>query len=217
MSYYNYNDKIKAIQINNKFSFKLLVKNTYLIYVITHKTIFNKGNKILKISKTEIYFSEEEIDYFMNLAIKEGIKAKLKNEVPIGAIIVSEDKKVIAKAHNSVETKHSAINHAEILAIQLANKKLNSKYLTNCSIFISLEPCPMCAAAISTSKIKNVFFGCEDKKGGAIINGIQLYKNQKNLYIPNVIYQIQNNKSSLLLKEFFKNIRFSKKNNLKEI
>ena len=116
----------------------------------------------------------------MKIAFSEAKKAFDKGEVPIGAVIVSETGKIIAKAHNLTETKKNPLCHAEILAIQKACKKINKKYLMNCSIFITLEPCPMCATAISLAKIKNVYFSSVDKKGGAIISGIELYKNAKN-------------------------------------
>ena len=89
---------------------------------------------------------------------------------------------------------------------------MGEKYLMGCSIFITLEPCPMCAMAISLAKIENVYFASEDKKGGAIINGINFYNNAKNIYKPNVLGGIMSEDSTKLLKDFFKNLRsFNKK------
>ncbi len=152
---------------------------------------------------------------FMKIALNEAKKAYKKEEVPIGAIIITEDGKIISKAHNQVECKKNPLLHAEILAIQKACKKTKQKYLMNCSIFVTLEPCPMCATAISLAKIKNVYFSSYDEKGGAIINNIQIYKNSKNLFKPEIFSGILENESSNLLKSFFKNLRIIYKKGLK--
>lgn len=147
---------------------------------------------------------------FMKMAYKEAQKAFSKDEVPIGCIIVDENGRILAKSHNQVEKKNNATLHAELIAIQKATKKTDEKYLMNASIFITLEPCPMCATAISLAKIKNVYIGAEDRKGGAILNGIKLYQNAKNLYKPNVYANILNDDCSKILKDFFKKLRNSK-------
>ena len=149
---------------------------------------------------------------YIKIAFSEAQKAFEMKEVPIGAVIVSPFGKILAKAHNLTENKKNPTCHAEILAIQKACKKLGEKYLMDCSIFITLEPCPMCAAAISLAKIKNIYFSTLDIKGGAVISGIQLYKNAKNLYKPSVNFGYLNEESSILLKKFFINLR---KNSLK--
>lgn len=156
--------------------------------------------------------NHKKIYGYMKIAISEAKKAFKKDEVPIGAIIVAPDGTILSRAHNLVENKHNATAHAEILAITKATKKMGEKYLMGCSIFITLEPCPMCAMAISLAKIENVYFASEDKKGGAIINGINLYNNAKNIYKPNVLGGIMSEDSTKLLKDFFKNLRsFNKK------
>ena len=104
---------------------------------------------------------------FMNLALKEAKKACDKLEVPVGAIIV-KDGEVIAKAHNLKETKFDTTKHAEILAIQKASKRLKSWRLLNCEMYVTLEPCSMCAGAIINSRIKKVYIGAEDEKTGAV-------------------------------------------------
>ena len=144
---------------------------------------------------------------FMKMALKEAEKALLEDEVPIGCIIIDKNGKVLAKSHNQVEKKNNATLHAEIIAIQKATKKVGEKYLMDTSIFITLEPCPMCATAISLAKIKNVYIGAEDKKGGAILNGIKIFENTKNLYKPNVYSNILSEKCSQILKNFFKKLR----------
>ena len=110
---------------------------------------------------------------FMKIAIKEAIKAKDKDEVPIGAVIV-QDGVVIAKAHNLMEKTQLATAHAEILAINKACKKLKSWRLDGAEIYITMEPCPMCAGAIVNARIKKVYFGAYERKSGAVFSNHQI-------------------------------------------
>ena len=103
---------------------------------------------------------------FMKEALKEAKKAYDKLEIPVGAVIV-RDNKIIARAHNLKELKQDTTKHAEILAIKKASKKLNNWRLTDCEIYVTLEPCPMCAGAIINSRIKKVYIGAKDLKTGA--------------------------------------------------
>ncbi|MBR1983613.1 MAG: tRNA adenosine(34) deaminase TadA [Clostridia bacterium] len=103
---------------------------------------------------------------FMLVAIEEALKAQKKDEVPIGAVIVLNDK-VIAKAHNLMEKKQLATSHAEILAINKACKKLKSWRLLDCEMYVTLEPCPMCAGAIANARMKKVYFGAYEPKSGS--------------------------------------------------
>lgn len=105
------------------------------------------------------------IEKFMTLAIKEALKAKEKDEVPIGAVIVL-DGKVIAKGHNQTEKTQIATKHAEIIAIEKANKKLKSWRLDGAEMYITVEPCAMCAGAIANARIKKVYFGAYEFKSG---------------------------------------------------
>ena len=105
------------------------------------------------------------LEKFMDLAIKEAKKARDKDEVPIGAVLVS-DGKIIAKAHNLMEKKQLATAHAEILCIEKACKKLKSWRLDGTTLFITVEPCAMCAGAIANARIKEVVFGAYEKKSG---------------------------------------------------
>ena len=98
---------------------------------------------------------------FMEIALKEAEKANKKDEVPIGAVIV-KDNKVIAKGYNKREKSKNAINHAEIVAIKRACRKLKDWRLENCEMYVTLKPCPMCAGAISNARIKRVYFGAEE-------------------------------------------------------
>ncbi len=102
---------------------------------------------------------------FMNLAIKQALKAEKLDEVPIGAVIV-KDGKVIARAHNQMEKTQLATAHAEILAINKACKKLKSWRLDGAEIYVTIEPCAMCAGAIVNARIKKVYFGAYEKKSG---------------------------------------------------
>lgn len=102
---------------------------------------------------------------FMKAALKEASKAPSENEVPVGAVVVY-DGKIIARAHNKRETKQSATAHAEILAIEKACKLLKSWRLEGCDLYVTLEPCPMCAGAIINSRIESVYFGAKDAKAG---------------------------------------------------
>ena len=117
-------------------------------------------------------------EYFMEQAIKEAQKAYKKLEVPVGAIIV-KDGKIIARAHNQKETKTDTTKHAEILAIQKASKKLKSWRLVDCEMYVTLEPCTMCAGAIVNSRIKKVYIGTMDEKTGAVGSVLNLLEDYK--------------------------------------
>ena len=139
---------------------------------------------------------------FMKAALKEAEKAYGKLEIPVGAVVVKDDK-IIARAHNLKETKQSAIAHAEILAIQKANKKLNNWRLLDCDMYVTLEPCQMCMGAIISSRIKNIYIGTLDPKKQEQIN-IEEYKEKFGV---NIQVGIMQEKSEYILKEFFKNLR----------
>ena len=111
---------------------------------------------------------------FMRLALYEAQKAQRRMEVPVGAIIV-QDGNVIARAYNRREIKKSVTAHAELLAIQKACKKLKSWRLSGCDLYVTLEPCPMCAGAIIQARIKHVYFGAYDKKAGAVESVVRLF------------------------------------------
>lgn len=106
-------------------------------------------------------------EYFMKKAINQAMRAFLANEVPIGAVVVQNDK-IIARAYNKREKSQVATHHAEVIAIEKACKKLGSWRLDDCELFVTLEPCVMCAGAILNARIKKVFFGAFEPKGGAI-------------------------------------------------
>lgn len=147
---------------------------------------------------------------FMKEALKEARKAFAKDEIPVGAVIV-KDGKIIAKAHNLRESSKNAISHAEILAIQKACKKLESWRLLDCEMYVTLEPCPMCAGAIINSRISKIYVGTDDEKAGAVgskLNLLQDYKFNHNVQVQKYILKEE---CSGILKEFFKNLRERKK------
>ncbi len=147
---------------------------------------------------------------FMKEAIKEAKKALLKDEVPIGCVIVHEDK-IIARGHNLRESKQQSIAHAEIIAIQKACKKIESWRLENCTLYVTLEPCPMCSGAILQSRIENVVFGAYDPKGGCIESCMNMYKINGFNHYPKTLGGVLEEECSLLLKNFFKEKRKNKK------
>lgn len=142
---------------------------------------------------------------YMKMALKEAKKALKKNEVPIGAVII-RDNKVIAKAHNLRETNNLATSHAEILAIQKANKKLKSWRLDSCTLYVTIEPCPMCAGAIIQSRIKEVVYGARDLKAGAHSSVLNLFELPFNHKV-NVKSGIMEVESANIISQFFKNLR----------
>lgn len=139
---------------------------------------------------------------FMKEALKEARKAYEKLEIPVGAIIV-KDGKVIARAHNLKETKQTATAHAEILAIQKANRKLNNWRLLDCDMYVTLEPCEMCMGAIISSRIKNLYIGTLDPKKEQEIN-IEKYREEHGI---NIETGIMKEECEYILKDFFKNLR----------
>lgn len=147
---------------------------------------------------------------FMKAALKEAKKAYDKLEVPVGAVIV-KDEKIIARAHNLKETKNETTKHAEILAIQKASKKLNSWRLIDCEMYVTLEPCSMCAGALINSRIKKVYIGASDPKTGAVGSVFNLLEdytfNHKVEYEKGVLQD----ECESILKEFFKELRKIKK------
>ncbi len=145
-----------------------------------------------------------QIDY-MSLAIKEAIKAKNKDEVPVGAIIVRRCGSVIAKAHNLVETRNDPTCHAEKLVIEKALKITGQRFLNNCDLWVTLEPCVMCSGLIKQTRIRRLYYGAEDKKGGAIENGVRVFSDNKTSI--EIYSGFSTTESERLLKEFFNKIR----------
>lgn len=140
----------------------------------------------------------------MNQAILCAHRAMQHDDVPIGAVIV-RDGKIIARGENRVQQKQNPTLHAEIVAINRACKKLGTKFLDDCDIYVSLEPCAMCATAISFARIKNIYFAATDEKGGGITSNAKIFDTDKHLWKPN-IHQIPEyaNESAKMLRDFFR-------------
>lgn len=148
----------------------------------------------------------QEKEKFMKEALKEAKKAYDKLEVPVGCVIV-KDGKIISRAHNLKETKKDTTKHAEILAIQKASKKIAAWRLLDCDMYVTLEPCSMCAGAIINSRIRNLYIGTMDKKTGAAGSVLNLFEDftfNHKVIVETGILQTQCEK---ILKDFFKELR----------
>ncbi len=149
-------------------------------------------------------------EYYMTLAIEEAKKAEKIGEVPIGAVLVVDDV-VVAKAHNLRETEQRSIAHAEILAIDEACKKLRTWRLENSTLYVTLEPCPMCAGAIVMSRIERVVFGAFDPKAGCAGTLMNLLNEPRFNHQTEVISGVKQEQCSEMLTCFFQKLREEKK------
>ncbi len=149
-------------------------------------------------------------EQFMKEALKEAKKAYNKLEIPVGAVIV-KDGKIISRAHNIKEEKQDTTKHAEIIAIQKASKKLETWRLNDCEMYVTLEPCSMCAGAIIQSRIKKVYIGTMDEKTGACGSVLNLFKDFKFNHTVELETGILQEDCEKLLKDFFKTLRELKK------
>ena len=146
----------------------------------------------------------------MNQAFILANKAFLHDDVPIGAVIVHNGK-IIARGENRVQKSKNPTLHAEIVAINRACKKLGTKFLDDCDIYVSLEPCAMCATAISFARIRNIYFAATDDKGGGITANARVFETDKHLWQPNIIQMPEYaEESAKLLREFFADRRNKK-------
>jgi tRNA(adenine34) deaminase len=139
---------------------------------------------------------------WMVMAIEEALKAKSLNEVPVGAVVVQEDQ-VVGRGHNSVIRNNSIAAHAEINAINEASKTLNNYRLLNCDLYITLEPCHMCAKAIVDARIKNVYFATLEPKTGSVISVDNFFDKNFLNHKVNYFSGLMQQESSKLLKDFF--------------
>lgn len=153
----------------------------------------------------------ENTQKYMRHAIEVAKKAPLQDEIPVGAIIVDpQTGEIISEAHNLSEHGDCVCNHAEILAIQNACRKLGVNRLRGMDLYVTLEPCTMCCAAISFARIRKLFFGATDAKGGAVVSGVQFYNSPTCHHKPLVEGGILEEECGKLLKDFFKNKRDKK-------
>jgi tRNA(Arg) A34 adenosine deaminase TadA len=141
---------------------------------------------------------------FFDKALEQAILAFSNDEVPVGAVIV-KDGIIIAATHNQMRQKHDATAHAEILCLREACQHLKTQHLTDCDLYVTLEPCPMCAGAIANSRIRGVFFGAYDPKGGGIDHGPRVFDHTP--HKPYVVGGMNEKVCAQLLSDFFKTKR----------
>lgn len=139
---------------------------------------------------------------FMDIALDEARAAAARGEVPVGAAVV-KDGAVIARAGNRTLADRDPTAHAEMLALRQAAAALGSERLIDCDLYVSLEPCPMCAAAISFARIRRLYYGAGDPKGGAVDHGVRLYGSPTCHHRPEVYGGIGETDAATLLREFF--------------
>src|SRR5262245_43185281 len=143
---------------------------------------------------------------FMDLALDEARAAVAAGEVPVGCVFVHEGE-VIARAHNRTLADRDPTAHCEMLAIRQAAEALASERLTDCDLYVTLEPCAMCAAAISFARIRRLYYGAADPKGGAVENGVRFFASPTCHHRPEVYGGIAEADASVLLKDFFRTKR----------
>src|SRR6201996_6873292 len=143
---------------------------------------------------------------FMDLALKAAENARESGEVPIGCVIVRNNQ-VIATAGNRTLTDRDPTAHAEVLAIRQATAVVGRERLTDCDLYVTLEPCTMCAGAISFARIRRLYYGAADPKGGAVESGVRFFAQPTCHHVPEVYSGIGEHASATLLREFFRERR----------
>src|SRR5690349_3804722 len=140
---------------------------------------------------------------FMDLALEEARTAEAAGEVPIGCVVV-RDGKVIARAGNRTISDRDPTAHAEMLAIRAAASTLGSERLTDCDLYVTLEPCAMCATAMSFARIRRLYYGATDPKGGAVDSGVRFFAQPTCHHAPEVYSSVGESEAATLLRDFFK-------------
>jgi tRNA(Arg) A34 adenosine deaminase TadA len=142
----------------------------------------------------------------MDLALKTAENAGKSGEVPIGCVVV-RGYEVIATAANRTLTDHDPTAHAELVALREAAKKIGSERLVDCDLYVTLEPCTMCAGAISFARVRRLYYGAADPKGGAVESGVRFFASPTCHHAPDVYSGVGESESARLLKEFFRERR----------
>ncbi|KXZ16524.1 adenosine deaminase [Bacillus nakamurai] len=155
-------------------------------------------------------------EYYMREAIKEAKKAEAKGEVPIGAVLVLHDE-IVARAHNLRETEQRALAHAEMLAIDEACRKLGTWRLEDAVLYVTLEPCPMCAGAVVLSRVDKVVFGAFDPKGGCTGTLMNLLQEERFNHQAEVVSGVLEEECGEMLSAFFRKLRRQKKETRKKL
>jgi len=139
----------------------------------------------------------------MDLALQEARAAAARGEVPVGAVVVAPDGSVLARAGNAVEARHDASAHAELLALRAAAAARGEARLPDCDLVVTLEPCPMCAQAISLFRVRRLVFGAYDPKGGGVEHGARVFDAPSCHHRPEVVGGVREQESAALLRGFF--------------
>jgi tRNA(adenine34) deaminase len=141
---------------------------------------------------------------FMGLALEEAEAGAAAGEVPVGAVLVdSGSGRVLARAHNRVETGGDPTGHAELIVIREAAQSLGAKRLPDCDLYVTLEPCPMCAQAISFARLRRLYFGAYDPKGGGVEHGARIFDQPTCHHLPEIYGGIGEREAGDLLRRFF--------------
>ncbi len=144
---------------------------------------------------------------YMDLALAEAKAAATRGEVPVGAVIVSEQGEVLAQAGNETRALNDPTAHAEVLAIRRACAVVGSERLIGCSLWVTLEPCPMCAAAIGFARLSRLYFGASDPKSGGVDHGPRVFAAQSAHHVPEVYRGLSERQCAVLLRDFFQEKR----------
>jgi tRNA(Arg) A34 adenosine deaminase TadA len=139
----------------------------------------------------------------MDQALAEAIAAAARGEIPVGAVIVAPDGSILARAGNQTEADHDATAHAEMIALRAAAARCGSPRLPDCDLYVTLEPCPMCAHAISLFRIRRLIFGAYDPKGGGVDHGARIFDASSCHHRPEIIGGIRETDAQTLLRDFF--------------
>ena len=147
---------------------------------------------------------------FMEEALAEAERAAALGETPVGAVVVDPGGKIVGRGHNDVVGAHDPTAHAEIVAIRQACREAGSERLPGHDLYVTLEPCAMCAGAISFARIRRLYFGAPDEKGGAVEHGVRFFSSAVCHHAPEVYGGIGETRSAALLRDFFRELRASK-------
>ena len=156
---------------------------------------------------------DQKYHLFYELAYNLAQVAYDQDEVPVGAVIIKDStSEVISSSYNQMKQNRSSLDHAEMLALKTAMARLDNERLNGCSVIITLEPCRMCAQAISFARLSNIIFSAEDEKSGGVVNGPLIYNSSSSHHRPSIIRINDDGRSKKLLKKFFQNKRKNKGN-----
>ena len=143
----------------------------------------------------------------MHLALAEAEAAAMRGDVPVGAVLVDRERRVLAAAGNRVEADHDPTAHAEMLVLRAGTARLGSARLTECDLYVTLEPCAMCVAAIALARLRRLYFGAYDPKGGAVEHGPRLFDQPATHHRPEIYGGIEEGRAGQLLRSFFQTRR----------